>query len=249
MALRVRASTVSRTMHGARRAGRVLCVPTIMEPRPLWGSRAKFAVWAKPNIGCQACHASLSHARQSPCAHGRLRGHRVVRGLRVREARGLASWDACVAPPRVLWGRLPGQGPPAALSASTHGWAGGVQHVLLAREQCVCQSAYLLEKEQLLSVAHGEASPARGGATLQRRQPGVARGHLVAVQRRAEGMPGLTYTPRQHRLRGKERCSWVVVRATLLSDAAAHGGVSWPVRAVVKRLGTLSRSVEGVPTG
>jgi hypothetical protein len=123
----VRASTVSRMRHGARRAGRVLCGPTSMEPRPLWGSRAMFAVWAKPNSGCQACHARLSHARQSPCAYRRLRAHRVVRGLRVREARGLASWDACVAPPRVLWGRLPGQGPPAALSASTHGWAGGVR--------------------------------------------------------------------------------------------------------------------------
>ena len=164
----MRASTVSRTRHGARRVGRVLCGPTSMEPRPLWGSRAMFAVWAKPNSGCQACHARLSHARQSPCAYGRLRAHRVVRGLRVREARGLASWDACVAPPRVLWGRLPGQGPPAALSASTHGWAGGVHHVLLARVQCMCQRAYLLEEEQLRAVVHGEASPARGGATLQR---------------------------------------------------------------------------------
>ena len=110
----------------------------------------------------------------------------MVLGLSVREARGIASWDAFVATPRVIWRLLPGQGPPASLYASTHGRAGCVQHVLLYIEQCVCQSAYLLELEKLLSVAHGEASPARGAATLQGRQPCVARGHLVALQRRSE---------------------------------------------------------------
>jgi len=40
-----------------------------------------------------------------------------------------------------------------------------------------------------------------------------------------------------------------VGRTTLVRDAAAHGGVSWPVRPVVQRLSTLSRRVEGVPTG
>jgi len=113
----------------------------------------------------------------------------------------------------------------------------------------VCQSAHLIEEEKLLSVAHGEASPERRAATLQRRQQEVARGHLVAVQGRSEWMPGLTCTPRQHPRLGKERCSWVVGRTTLVRDAAAHGGVSWPVRPVVQRLSTLSRRVEGVPTG
>jgi hypothetical protein len=113
----------------------------------------------------------------------------------------------------------------------------------------VCASVRIFLQRNSFDQSHTERRARKGGCDVAACQPGVARGHLVAGQGRAEGMPGLTYTPRQHRLRGKERCSWVVVRATRLSDAAAHGGVSGPVRAVVKRLGTLSRSVEGVPTG
>src|SRR5215468_12548207 len=80
-------------------------------------------------------------------------------------------------------GPPPYQGPPASLYSSTHGWAGCVPHVLLSREQCVCQSAHLIEWEKLLSVEHGEASPERRAATLQRRQQEVARGPLVAGAR------------------------------------------------------------------
>ena len=91
----------------------------------------------------------------------------------------------------------------------------------IEKARCVpeCTSAL---KRNSFSPSHTERRAPKGGATLQRRQPGVARGHLVAWQGRSEGMPGLTYTPRQHKLRGQERFAWIVVRTTRLSEMLLH---------------------------
>jgi len=55
VALRVRASTVSRTVPSARRQGLVLCVPTILAPRPPRSAVVQGDCWVSSPMGCQAC--------------------------------------------------------------------------------------------------------------------------------------------------------------------------------------------------
>jgi hypothetical protein len=118
------------------------------------------------------------------------------------------------------------------------------------RECNVCASVRIFLKRNSFEQSYTERRAPQGGVrrcSVSTRCRTGTPGRWAGTRRGDAGAD--VHTPRQPRLRGKERRSWVVVRATPLSDAAAHGGVSGPVRAVVKRLGILPRSVEGVPTG